>query len=116
LGSKYYSDNPVFDMKNTVVDLNIDMIGRSDKENEGKDYVYVIGSEMLSSELKVINEAANKITHNLELNYKYDDPNDTNVCIIEVTIIILQNMECLLHFSLTEFMQIIISQQMIQRK
>ena len=32
LGSKYYSDNPVFDMKNTVVDLNIDMIGRSDKE------------------------------------------------------------------------------------
>jgi hypothetical protein len=39
LGSKYYSDNPVFDMKNTVVDLNIDMIGRSDKENEGKDYV-----------------------------------------------------------------------------
>ena len=77
LGSKYYSDNPVFDMKNTVVDLNIDMIGRSDKENEGKDYVYVIGSEMLSSQLKVINEAANKITHNLELNYKYDDPNDT---------------------------------------
>lgn len=77
LGSKYYSDNPVFDMTNTVVDLNIDMIGRSDKENEGKDYVYVIGSEMLSSQLKVINEAANKITHNLELNYKYDDPNDT---------------------------------------
>lgn len=77
LGSKYYSDNPVFDMMNTVVDLNIDMIGRSDKENEGKDYVYVIGSEMLSSQLKVINEAANKITHNLELNYKYDDPNDT---------------------------------------
>lgn len=77
LGSKFYSDNPVFDMKNTVVDLNIDMIGRSDKENEGKDYVYVIGSEMLSSQLKVINEAANKITHNLELNYKYDDPNDT---------------------------------------
>lgn len=76
LGSKYYSENPVFDLKNTVVDLNIDMIGRSDKENEGKNYVYVIGSEMLSSELKVINEAANKITHNLELNYKYDDPKD----------------------------------------
>ena len=36
LGSKYYSDNPVFDLKNTVANLNIDMIGRSDKENEGK--------------------------------------------------------------------------------
>lgn len=78
LGSKYYSENPVFDLKNTVVDVNIDMIGRSDKENEGKNYVYVIGSEMLSSELKKINEAANKVTHNLELNYKYDDPNDPN--------------------------------------
>lgn len=76
LGSKYYSENPVFDLKNTVVNLNIDMIGRSDKENEGKNYVYVIGSEMLSTELKKINVAANKATQNLELNYKYDDPND----------------------------------------
>ena len=76
LGSKYYADNPIFPMANTVVDLNIDMIGRCDPGNCGKDYVYVIGSEMLSSELKKINEAANKSTTNLELNYKYDDPND----------------------------------------
>ncbi|MDF2550813.1 MAG: family peptidase [Chryseobacterium sp.] len=75
-GSEYYSDNPVFPLANTVVDLNIDMIGRDDPENRGKKYVYVIGSEMLSSELKVINEAANKKTVNLELNYKYDDPKD----------------------------------------
>lgn len=75
-GSEYYSDNPVFPLANTVVDLNIDMIGRDDPENRGKKYVYVIGSEMLSSELKIINEAANKKTVNLELNYKYDDPKD----------------------------------------
>lgn len=76
LGSKYYSENPIFPLENTVVDLNIDMIGRSDKENEGKNYVYVIGSEMLSSELKKINENANNVTNKLELNYKYDDPKD----------------------------------------
>lgn len=75
-GSEYYTDNPVFPLANTVVDLNIDMIGRDDPENRGKQYVYVIGSEMLSSQLKVINEAANKNTNNLELNYKYDDPAD----------------------------------------
>ncbi|KIC63042.1 M28 family metallopeptidase [Chryseobacterium taiwanense] len=75
-GSEYYTDNPVFPLANTVVDLNIDMIGRDDPENRGKQYVYVIGSDMLSSQLKVINEAANKTTNNLELNYKYDDPND----------------------------------------
>jgi hypothetical protein len=39
-------------LANTVADLNIDMIGRDDPENRGKQYVYVIGSEMLSSELK----------------------------------------------------------------
>ena len=77
LGSKYYSENPIFPLANTVVDLNIDMIGRCDPGNCGKDYVYVIGSEMLSSELKKISEQANKETVNLELNYKYDDPNDT---------------------------------------
>lgn len=75
-GSEYYTDNPVFPLANTVVDLNIDMIGRDDPENRGKQYVYVIGSDMLSSQLKVINEAANKKTNNLELNYKYDDLND----------------------------------------
>lgn len=76
-GSEFYTDNPVFPLANTVVDLNIDMIGRDDPENRGKQYVYVIGSEMLSSELKIINEAANRKTNNLELNYRYDDPNDT---------------------------------------
>ncbi|SDR13235.1 Peptidase family M28 [Chryseobacterium soldanellicola] len=75
-GSEFYSENPVFPLANTVVDLNIDMIGRDDPENRGKQYVYVIGSEMLSSQLKIINETANKKTNNLELNYKYDDPND----------------------------------------
>ena len=75
-GSEWYSENPVFPVTNTVVDLNIDMIGRDDPENRGKQYVYVIGSEMLSSELKKINEEANAKTVNLELNYKYDDPKD----------------------------------------
>ncbi|MDR2235788.1 MAG: M28 family peptidase [Chryseobacterium sp.] len=75
-GSEYYTSNPVFPLANTVVDLNIDMIGRDDPDNRGKQYVYVIGSDMLSSQLKVISEEANKKTNNLELNYKYDDPND----------------------------------------
>lgn len=75
-GSEYYSDHPVFPLGNTVADLNIDMIGRDDPENRGKNYVYVIGSEMLSSQLKTIIEEANSKINNLELNYKYDDPND----------------------------------------
>ena len=76
LGSKYYAENPVFPLKNTVANINMDMVGRSDEENKGKNYVYVIGSEMLSSELKQITETANAKTNQLILNYKYDDPKD----------------------------------------
>lgn len=75
-GSKYYTENPIVPLSQTVANLNIDMIGRSDPEHAGKQYVYVIGSDMLSSELKKINETANQKSHNLILNYKYDDPKD----------------------------------------
>lgn len=78
LGSRYYAENPLFPLKNTVANINIDMIGRSDADHKGQNYVYVIGSEMLSTQLKKINETANRNTHNLLLNYKYDDPADPN--------------------------------------
>ncbi|MGK6351912.1 M28 family peptidase [Parapedobacter sp. DT-150] len=78
LGSNYYSRNPVFPLENTVVDLNTDMIGRvDDKHIRGNfNYVHVIGSDKLSSELKVINEEANATYTHMELDYMYDDPKD----------------------------------------
>jgi hypothetical protein len=82
LGSEYYTDHPIFPLANTITDLNIDMIGRVGFEYIGKpdsaNYVYTIGSAMLSKELHQINEEANnKYTH-IEQDYKYDDPNDPN--------------------------------------
>ncbi|WP_255478742.1 M28 family peptidase [Rufibacter sp. XAAS-G3-1] len=79
LGSEYYTDHPIFPLENTVADLNIDMIGRHDKEHEGKpDYIYVIGSDKLSSELHAISENANKTYTKLDLDYTFNDPNDPN--------------------------------------
>lgn len=81
LGSAYYADNPIFPIENTVNNLNIDMIGRIDPEHEesgNRDYVYVIGSEKLSSHLKIISEYANITYTGLDLDYRYDDPNDRN--------------------------------------
>ena len=81
LGSAYYADNPLFPIENTVNNLNIDMIGRVDPEHEesgNRDYVYVIGSEKLSSHLKVISEFANITYTGLDLDYRFDDPNDRN--------------------------------------
>lgn len=79
LGSEYYSDNPIFPLENTIVDLNIDMIGRHDKEHDGKaPYVYVIGSDRLSTDLHRINEEANEDYVGLELDYTYNEPDDPN--------------------------------------
>ncbi|OIQ16968.1 MAG: peptidase M28 [Flavobacterium sp. MedPE-SWcel] len=78
-GSRYYSENPLFPMDNTIADLNIDMIGRRDFNHEDNDnYIYVIGSDRLSTDLHNINEAANKKYTNLELDYTFNDRNDPN--------------------------------------
>lgn len=81
LGSEYYSENPVLPLENTIVDINIDMVGRIDYEYqdaENKDFVYVIGSEMLSTDLKKILEYNNITYSNLILDYRYDAEDDPN--------------------------------------
>ncbi|MGB5645823.1 MAG: M28 family peptidase [Muriicola sp.] len=80
LGSRYYTDyDPVFPLEQTVANLNIDMIGRIDPKREGdRNYVYLIGSDKLSSELHVLSEDVNKKYTNIELDYTYNDENDPN--------------------------------------
>lgn len=79
LGSAYYTENPVFPLKNTVCDLNIDMIGRLDEKHEkNSNYVYLIGSDKLSSQLHNVSEQANKTYTNIELDYTFNDEKDKN--------------------------------------
>ena len=73
LGSEYYSEHPIFPLANTVVDLNIDMVGRRDPQHKEGDYVYVIGSDKLSNELHTLSEATNKKYTNLAFDYTYND-------------------------------------------
>ena len=79
LGSKYYSEKPIFPLANTIANVNVDMVGRSDNKHAANpNYIYVIGSDRLSTELHEINETVNKKYTQLELDYTYnaaDDPN-----------------------------------------
>lgn len=76
LGSEYYSEHPVFPLDKTVVDLNIDMVGRRDAEHkDSAPYVYVIGSDKLSKDLHTLSESTNKATTNLIFDYTYNDEN-----------------------------------------
>ena len=79
-GSEFFSDNPTMPMEKVTANLNIDMIGRVDTERTKPDtlnYVYVVGDDKISTELKPISESVNDRYMKLSLDYKFNDPNDT---------------------------------------
>lgn len=80
LGSLYYTDvDPIFPLSKTVANLNIDMIGRIDPKREGeRNYIYLIGSDKLSTDLHELSEEVNAKYANIELDYTYNDENDPN--------------------------------------
>ena len=79
LGSQFYAENPIFPIANTVANVNVDMVGRVDKKYaDNPNYVYVIGSDRLSTELHDINENVNSKYTNLVLDYTYNEDDDPN--------------------------------------
>ncbi len=85
LGSRYNTDYaPAIPLDKLVVDLNIDMIGRSraagdkEKANEalsGPDTIFVIGADRISKELNQIHEQTNAKSAKLKFDYTMNDPN-----------------------------------------
>ncbi len=79
LGSRYYSDHPIFSIENTVANINIDMIGRVDPEHVGdSSYVYIIGGKIISSQMDSLTQLANTMGPDLTLSDRYNDLNDPN--------------------------------------
>ena len=79
LGSEYYVKHPIIPLDKTVADLNIDMIGRTDKKHDElkvQDYVYVIGSDKISIELDSLLKTSNNESEALSLDYLYNDENN----------------------------------------
>jgi Zn-dependent M28 family amino/carboxypeptidase len=84
LGSEYNADfAPAVPLDKMVVDLNIDMIGRSkpdgDKQAEDQHLtdahsVYLVGSNRISPELHALSEDTNAEFQKLRLDYYYNDP------------------------------------------
>ncbi len=78
-GSRYYTENPLFPLANTVADVNIDMIGRRDENHkDSNNYIYLIGSDYLSTDLYNICENVNTKFTKLNLDYKFNDRADKN--------------------------------------
>jgi hypothetical protein len=84
-GSRYFVEHPTVPLDKIIVQLNVDMIGRSRKPGDtvgansyltGPSEIYVIGSKMMSSTLGALSERVNKDYLDLSFNYKYDNPSD----------------------------------------
>jgi hypothetical protein len=79
LGSEWYSEHPVFPLDKTITDLNIDMIGRvDDAHQDNPEYIYIIGSDMLSSDLNAIGIKANDDNIKMNLDMRYNNRTDPN--------------------------------------
>jgi hypothetical protein len=81
LGSEYYVSHPVRPLDRSIANLNIDMIGRIDERHAAMTsgrYVYVIGSDKISTELDSLLQHVNQTTVRLDLDYTYNDERDPN--------------------------------------
>ena len=77
-GSQFYTENPIFDLEKTMVNLNIDMVGRQDTVQDDNNYIYLIGSDKISKDLHVINEQVNHKHIKFRLDYTYNKDDDPN--------------------------------------
>lgn len=83
IGAQYYTDyEPVIPLERIVTAFNADMIGRRDPDYNGPsadNYIYLIGSYLISQELHDLTVRVNRLTGlNMDLNERYNSPDDPN--------------------------------------
>jgi hypothetical protein len=76
LGSKWYTENPTVPREQIVAQLNMDMVGRgsaADIAGGGPDYLQLVGSRRVSTELGDLVEAVNSASPRpFKLDYQFD--------------------------------------------
>ncbi|MHC5354739.1 M28 family peptidase [Myroides sp. LJL115] len=76
-GSRFYVENPIVPLENTISNINIDMIGRRSHEyTKSGDYVFVVGADKISQDLHDIVIKSNESSVGIDLDYKFNDDND----------------------------------------
>ena len=77
LGSQYFVEHAPIPVDRILANLNVDMIGRADASHKvDQPYLYLVGSDKLSTELHRLSEEVNNDCCQIELDYTYNDPAD----------------------------------------
>jgi hypothetical protein len=86
MGSKYYTERPLFPLGNTIADINLDMVGRSwtpqdtgivkgDRVDVKRgDSIYASGGKNCSELIKLNDSIANLL--GMQIDYSYNSPDD----------------------------------------
>lgn len=78
LGSRFFTDHPTVPRDSIIAQLNMDMVGRGDATDlpgGGPDYLQLVGSRRLSTELGDLVESVNQTeAHPLAFDYSFDAP------------------------------------------
>lgn len=78
LGSRYHSNHSNFKPENIIVNLNMDMISRTDSKHNKKDsYLYSIGTD-INPEIAIYFKKADSLFSDCYFDYSYDNSNDTS--------------------------------------
>jgi hypothetical protein len=77
IGSRYYTENPIIPLKDTICMLNMDMVGRNEesateKPEENVDTIHLVGSKRISTQLHDLVIAQND---HVNLRFKYNHEN-----------------------------------------
>ena len=76
IGSRYYTEHPIVPLRDTKININIDMIGRNDGQHaDNENYVYVIGADKINPMLDRTIRENNSWSVNYKLDYTYNDTN-----------------------------------------
>ncbi|TNE56133.1 MAG: M28 family peptidase [Bacteroidetes bacterium] len=76
-GSRYYTTHPMVPLEKTIVNLNIDMIGRNeDGVEDGERKIFLVGADRISKRLHEISSETAAKKSGLVLDYKYNDRKD----------------------------------------
>lgn len=87
VGSRFFANNPTINLKNLIIQINMDMIGMAkqpgdtnpaNKELTESDEIYVIGPKLISTDITRTLTAVNSATVKMRLNEKYDTTSDPN--------------------------------------
>ena len=96
------------------MNVNVDMVGRSDeKYSGGEEFIYIIGSDRLSTDLHKINENINQKYTQMIMDYTYNDEADITIDLITI---ILPAKAFRLFFTSMVHMPTTTEQQMMSKK